>query len=62
MYAQFLIHISMAKSAYNNRSTKFYYNSITLSASCGHVTFIASRSCKNLVGLGIAVFNCGQKS
>ena len=56
MYAQFLIHISMAKSAYNNRkSTKFYYNSITLSASCGHVTFIASRSCKNLVGLATGV-------
>ena len=52
MYAQFLIHISMAKSAYNNReSTIFYYNSITLSASYGHVTFIASRPCQNLVGL-----------
>ena len=39
MYAQFLIHISIAKSAYNNReSTIFYYNSITLSASYGHVT------------------------
>ena len=48
MYAQFLIHISIAKSAYNNReSTILYYNSITLSASYGHVTFIASRSCKS---------------
>ena len=56
MYAQFLIHISMAKSAYNNRkSTKFYYNPITLSASYGHVTFIASRSCQNLVGLDSTV-------
>ena len=48
MYAQFLIHISIAKSAYNNREfTILYYNSITLSASYGHVTFIASRSCKS---------------
>ena len=48
MYAQFLIHISIAKSAYNNReSTIFYYYSITLSASYGHMTFIASRSCKS---------------
>ena len=48
IYAQFLIHISIAKSAYNSReSTIFYYNSITLSASYGHVTFIASRSCKS---------------
>ena len=48
MYAQFFIHISILKSAYNNREfTIFYYNSITLSASYGHVTFIASRSCKS---------------
>ena len=48
MYAQFLIDMSIAKPAYNNReSTIFDYNSITLSASYGHVTFIASRSCKS---------------
>ena len=48
MYAQFLIHIFIAKSAYNNREfTIFDYNSITLSASYGQVTFIASRSCKS---------------
>ena len=48
MYAQFLIHISIAKLAYKNReSTILYYNSITLSASYGHVTFIASWSCKS---------------
>ena len=41
----------MAKSAYNNISTIFYYNYITLSASYGHVIFIASRSYQNLVGL-----------
>ena len=37
------------KSAYNNRElfTIFYYNSITLLASYGHVTFITSRSCKS---------------
>ena len=40
MYAQFLIHISIGKSANNNReSTILYYNSYTLSASYGHVTF-----------------------
>ena len=32
-------------------STIFYYDSITLSASYDHVTFVASRSCQNLVGL-----------
>ena len=53
MYAQFLIHISIAKSTYNNReSTILFCNSITQSASYGQVTFIASRSCQNLVGLG----------
>ena len=48
----------MAKSAYNNRlSNVLYYNYITISASYGHVTFIASRSCQNLVGLALALIN-----
>ena len=47
MYAQFLIHISMAKAAYNNREFTIHYHYITLSASYGHVTLIASRSCKS---------------
>ena len=51
MYAQFLIHISMAKSAYN----PLY--SITIQSlyrpPYSHVTFIASRPCKNRVSLDI---------
>ena len=56
MYAQLCKHVSITKLAYNyEESLLFYYNYITLSPSLGHVTFIASRSCENLVGLGIVV-------
>ena len=53
MYAQFEIHISMAKSAYLSTidNPLLYYNFITLAASYGHVPFVASTSCQNQVGL-----------
>ena len=49
IYAQLCIHISITKAAYNYEE-ELYYNKI-MSASYGHVTFIASRYCQNLVGL-----------
>ena len=45
MYAQRCIHISLTKTAYNyEESIILFYNYITLSASYGHVTFIATSS------------------
>ena len=43
MYAQLCIHITITKSAYNCEES--LYSIIIISAFCGHVTFIASRSC-----------------